>query len=111
MTRPVYPPGVRFESGGCLVRAVKPVIVFLRGGSAARVGPAQRQRGLPVRELGTVGGRDPLNPPVTSGGQNPCCAKGKIAVWGALETSPAAGQGGFPSRISPPGVGNCHTPS
>ena len=44
MKRPVYPPGVRFDSGGCLGRAVKPVILFLRGGSAARVGPAQRQR-------------------------------------------------------------------
>ena len=79
MTRPVQPSGVQFDASGCLGRSVKPVIVFLLAGSAAGVGPAQRQRGLPVRELGTVGGRDPLNPPVTSTGQNSHCANRRCA--------------------------------
>ena len=62
MKRPVYPPGVRFDSGGCLGHAVAPEFLFLRGGSATPVGPAQRQQGLPVRELGTIGGRGPICP-------------------------------------------------
>ena len=63
MIRPVYPPGVLVYSGGCLGRAVTPEFLFLRGGSAAPVGPAQRQRGLPVRELGTVDGRASVESP------------------------------------------------
>ena len=81
MTRPVYQRGVRVDSGGCLGCAVTPEFLFLWGGSAARVGPAQRQRGLPVRELGIVDGRDPLNPPVTSTGQNSGCPNRDIVVW------------------------------
>ena len=87
MTRPVQPPGVRFDSGGCFGRAVTPEFLFLRGGSAAPVGPTQRQRGPPVRELGTVDGRDPLNPPVTSTGQNAHCANRGLHV----RTTGAAG--------------------
>ena len=45
MTRPVYPPSVRVDSGGCLGRAVTPEFLFLRGGSAARVGPASASTG------------------------------------------------------------------
>ena len=41
----VYPPGVRVDSGGCLGRAVTPEFLFLRGGSAARVGPASASTG------------------------------------------------------------------
>ena len=43
MTQPVYPPGILLDSGGCLGRAVTPEFLFLRGGPAAGVGPAQRQ--------------------------------------------------------------------
>ena len=45
MTRPVYPPGARVDSGDCLGRAVTPEFLFLRGGSAARVGPASASTG------------------------------------------------------------------
>ena len=45
MTRPVYPPSVRVDSGGYLGRAVTPEFLFLRGGSAARVGPASASTG------------------------------------------------------------------
>ena len=105
MTRPVQPSGVQFDASGCLGRSVKPVIVFLLGGSAAGVGPAQRQRGLPVRELGTVGGRDPLNPPVTSTGQNSHCANRNFAVWTPMK-SPLRGRGrARPQDLLSGGVG------
>ena len=45
MTRPVYPPSVRVDSGGCLGRAVTPEFLFLRGESAARVGPPSASTG------------------------------------------------------------------
>ena len=74
MIRPAYPPGVRFESGGLPRPCRQACDSVSAGGSAAGARPTQRQRGLPVRDLGTVGGRDPLNPPVTSTGQNTGCA-------------------------------------
>ena len=62
MTRPVYPPGVLFDSSGCLGRAATPEFLFLRGGPAAGIGPVQRQQGLPIRELSTVGRQGPFCP-------------------------------------------------